>query len=330
MLAVTEHQACKDKVGRLIGISSIDPANVPLTDRALLPQTGRLWVDRCEAHRDNGLVRTSIAARGWTTIHTTREMDLGALFAVDGLTAFAFTADFAAPVRVAAAGSTLSVWLPDPTLPHFAFHLMRPPNVRPANIRGQVGRAWTKITSDYELKVVTGVADEGANKSRAAIAAGFTATVDLCTGQADSASGQLPAGARPRHPYPDDGSRWLANERVQLDGDAVDFAGPFDGRGGPIRLELQTERGAGIATRLVCADLARAHIDAWVQGRATSDAVRFALALIAQPAQSIQDVDGACPLVLVTAPLARDGAVYRFRVSAQRDRPEALVRCGRP
>lgn len=330
MLAVTEYQTCKGQVGRLVGISSIDSSTIAVADRPLLPVTGRLWLERCVAQRESGGVHLSLAGRGWTSVHTTKEVDLGALFAIDGLEVFSLLGELSASVRVASSSSTLSVWLPSPALSAVNFNVLRRPSVRPVNIRGQAGRVLTSILSDYDRKIASAITDESTTRARAALESGFTATVDLCTAQPDSVSGILPTGVRPRRPYSDDGTRWTANERVQLDGDAVDFAGPFDGRGAPVHVDMDVEFGSGVAARFVCVDQVRGYIDAWIQGRSTAESIRRELALVPQGLRSVQDFDGRCPLVLVAAPLASNGTTYKFRVTAARDRPEALVRCGGP
>ena len=140
LLAVTEYQTCKGQVGRLVGISSIDASTTPVGDRPLIPVTGRLLLDRCVAARDSDGVHLSLAGRGWTSVHATKEVDLGALFAVDGLMVFSLIGELSASVRVAGSPSTLSVWLPSPAVSAFNFNLIRRPNVRPTNIRGQAGR----------------------------------------------------------------------------------------------------------------------------------------------------------------------------------------------
>lgn len=327
MLAATEYQTCKGQVGRLVGITSTDVSTIPPPDRTLVPVTGRLWLERCVARRESGGVHVALAGRGWTSVHTTRTADVGSEFAADGLTVFALLGEFSASFRVAGSSSTLSVWLPNPEVSALNFNLLRRPSIRPIDAVGQAGRVLTTIWGDYEQRIVTKITEEGTARARAALESGFTATIDLCTSQPDSVPGILSPGVRPRRPYADDGSRWLANERVQLDGDLVDFAGPYDGRGAPIRVETEVEAGSGIAVRVACVDQVRGYIDAWIRGQVSPDALRRDLALMPQPPRNTQDFDGRCPLVLVSAPLASNGATYRFRVSATRERPEPIVQC---
>lgn len=327
LLAVAEYRTCKGQVGRLVGISSLDAPGAPIQTRPMIPLTGRLWVERCSAQRNGESIRLALAGRGWTSVHVVREVTAGATFGIDGLLVFGLSTEFSAPVRVATSRSTLSVWLTAPTVTNFGVGVLRQPSVTPINVRGAFGRAALSIIGDYEATVASKIQEETSGRVQEAIRSGFTATVNVCTSQPDSIAGTLPAGLRPQRPYLDDGSRWLANELVQLDADGIDFAGPFDGRGGPLRAEVELSRGSAIGARFVCVDEVRGAIDGWLHGSVSAQMLRASFGLPAQRGGVTQDFDGHCLAVLVTAPVAPETVIYRMRVTAAADRAEPILPC---
>jgi hypothetical protein len=93
------------------------------------------------------------------------------------------------------------------------------------------------------------LSDLAASAFRARLSRGLTVTYDVLQGQLDMALGQLPVGQTRRHAF-EDGSSWVANERLRLPPVATQVFGPFEPM--PLQLDVVIEQGPGVAYRAIC------------------------------------------------------------------------------
>jgi len=181
------------------------------------------------------------------------------------------------------------------------------------------------------------VEEQGSAQLRERLARGFTFTFDLCRGQADGLVGALGNGEVPERPYPPDGLRWLANQRVRLRPGGLDVAGPFQPQGAPLHVDLEVERGEGIEAELVCAErVPRVAEQLGVErpvgqrGERRAGPRPAAAARVLREAPAFLEADAsACPLALVVRPLGPEPVVYRMRAYGVGERAEPLVECAR-
>jgi hypothetical protein len=233
------------------------------------PTVGRWWIRECTATERNGRLDLAIRGTGWSW--TDRE-SMG--FQVRQYLRFDASARFTASMEMAydRPNRIVTIW-------------MRPQGAVEANVtpRGLVEARATGVLSGMlgGLLALGGsspndqarqqVAQEGSQRLRDRLGAGFTVTYAMAQEQMDFMVGALERGQLPERPYPPEaGIVWSVNQRLAVWPGGLDVIGPIDGNRGAHTLDFHLEEGEQALVDAVCAADFEVFYDHVLQGVAAS------------------------------------------------------------
>jgi hypothetical protein len=209
---------------------------------------------------------------------------------------------------------------------------LRAPRVEPEGVWSElVGAVGAVIGKSPEKSARKTMASQGSSGMRRELQSGFTVTLDLCTGQRDVVPVALGDGVTPERPVEARGRQWQDNERVRLMPGGFDADGPYETKG-PLRVNLEIERGDPVRARLLCENDARRLITSYMTGQREPQVEPLAEKLIEPRKSSILEPKRAdCPVVLVTRPErgAKRATELRYLVYDAETREDPLVPCQR-
>lgn len=331
MLDAGEGQLCDALAGMLVPLP--DSAARSGAAAGMNPAVGRLWVERCSAERRGEQLVVGLQGRGWIWSDEQRQGPLGTRFAVNGLLRFRVSAEIAGVVDLGYAEGEhlLSIWLTPRQRPTATMTTLGEVPLRPeGGWSGILGAVGEMLGGSLGEQARPAVAQVGGALIARRLSRGLTATVDLCTGQVDTVLGALENGVTPRRPFPPDGERWVANQRVRLHQGTVDIAGPFGEREQQIQVEVVSEAGPDFAARLVCQEQAVGVIESFVAGRPAPLVTELRQQRVRSGRSVTLELERSrCPVMLITTSPARaDEAVeLRYRVVVPGATVEPLVEC---
>jgi len=332
LLAVAEAQLCGRLEGSFVALPDEDVASGPAAGAS--PAAGRLWIEHCSVTQRGGRLAMRLSGRGWTWVEQSSVGPVGTSYTVRGHLRFSTTIELLGEIDVAYVQERglVSVWL----TPRQAADAVVTPTgavrVEPdggwSAFIGALGGAFGASVEERALPIIE---EEGSHRMAERLTSGFTFTVDLCSGQADTMVGALGNGEVPERPYPPDGTRWLANQRVRLRAGGIDASGPFEGGSAPLRVDVDMEEGGDLEVRAFCLDEAREIVGAFLDGRQDRPPRPRARQRFGLGSPGFLELDGSdCPLVLITTPRATDAPspiVFRYRVVDTGATATALVHC---
>ncbi len=333
LLDLAAAQLCKRLTGTFVALPDSDAATGPAAGAS--PSAGRLWIEHCEATRHDNKLALRLAGRGWTWVEKTAAGPMGTSFTVRGQLKFRSSVDLLGAIDLAYAEDarrvTLWVTPPSPADAHVVPTGAVPvaPNGGWSTFVAALGSALGASAADRARPMVE---QQGSAQMADRLSRGFTFTVDLCTGQSDSIVGPLGNGEMPRRPWPEDGKRWLDNQRVRLRKGGLDAAGPFTSSDGAVHLDLAVEHGPGVSVELLCADDAHRVLAAWLAGGDVPSPRPLAEQTVSAGVTTFVEVDArSCPVVALVRPAASTTdatpVVYRYRVYVRGDDAAPVVRC---
>ena len=346
LVATTEQHLCGQLEGQYVALPDTDAVPGPAGGRS--PAGGRWRVDECEAARRDDRLAMRLSGPGWSWVEQSASGPAGTTFTVRGHLRFRAEIALEGSVDVAFVESArvVSLWV---TPSEGVEATIEPAGAVPVAPQGGWSRFMAALGGVFgagvEERARPIVEEQGSALMREKLAGGFTFTVDLCRGQADSTVGPLGNGEVPERPYPPDGVHWLANQRSRLRAGGLDVAGPFETGEAPLHVDLEVEEGPGLVLRSYCAPAARRVVEAYLdEGEAATEEgedgeERAAAAPTPAPLSeqriesgaSFVEVDAtACPVVLVATALGDAPTVYRYRAFELGDRSEPLIRCDPP
>lgn len=340
------HRVCSELSGDLLGLSGEQPRpggtrremRDPMRS-GLTPKEGRLWVERCETRivgeeTGDDQLDVTLGGRGWRWLEK-RVQKAGATFDLREYIRFRASINLRGQLDIAYARDrhVVTIWLTPSRRPGVRVTPTLEPEVDARGPwSGLVDLALGAFTTrDAEDRSETAIREQGSAAAANRLGRGMTLTLDLCTGQLDTTSSPLPAGAVAARPYPARES-WVENERVRLRPGGLDASGPFVAGDEPVRVEIDVEQGPSVMARLVCAADAAPAIDAFLSGRRVPEVPARAEMVAAGGATTslVSPAGETCPLVLLTTPISRgsDPTVFRYVTYADHHPHEALVDCG--
>jgi len=330
LVDVAEAQLCDRLQGTFVALPDGDAEGGARGGSS--PSAGRLWIRRCSAERSAGRLALTLVGPGWTWVERSSAGPVGTSFTVRGHLRFHARIALSGEVDVsyAAEHHLVTVWL---TPASSADATITPTAAVPVAPDGGwssfVGSVGGVFGPSIEERARPMVEEQGSTQMSERLSQGFTFTVDLCTGQADSIVGPLGNGETPIRPYPPDGARWLDNQRVRLRPGGLDVAGPFEAGATPVHVDYEVEQGGPIEVRAYCLDEAREVVDAFLEGRPAQRGSPQALHRVPRGAPSFVELDASsCPTALVVTPTGAgsDPTVFRYRAFAVGDEATPLVR----
>jgi hypothetical protein len=327
LLDLAERHLCDRLRGSFVALPDVDAASGAAGGAS--PSAGRWWIEACEVERRGDRVVMTLGGRGTTWVERSTEAALGTSFTVRGHLRFRADIVVSGEVDVAYsdARKRVTLWL---TPRRAADARVVPLGAVPVEPDGGwsafLGAVGGIFGDSVEERARPMVEEQGSAQMAERLARGFTFTADLCSGQMDTIVGALGNGEVPERPWEVGETRWLANQRVRLREGGVDLAGPFEGSGAVVHVDVEVERGEGVVVSTRCAG----GLPEWEQtgtgagtGAGTSGAV-----VIRRGTRSFVEVDTEeCPRVLVMRPMGEEPVVLRYRAFALGDAAEPLVRC---
>ena len=332
LLSLAERHLCDRLRGQYVALPDADVAPGPQGGRS--PSAGRLWIERCAAEARDGRLGMHLEGPGWTWVEREASGPAGSSFLVRGHLRFDAEIELEGELDLAyvEGEGLVSLWL---TPRGELAAAIEPTGSVPVSPEGGwsafVAALGGLVGPSIEARARPIVEAQGSAQLRDRLSRGFTFTVDLCRGQPDSIVGSLGNGERPERPYPADGLRWLANQRVRLRAGGLDAAGPFQPEAAPLHVDLEVEQGEAIEARVYCQAAASTIIGAHLREAPLGRALEpLAVQRVEAGAPTFLEVEGGhCPLVLLVHPLGPGPTVYRMRAYERGARAEALIECAR-
>ncbi len=329
LLDLATHNLCSSTKGQLIPLYEQGASEGP--ERGSAPVIGRNWIEACEATKKGEQVDLHLSGRGWTWV-AKGSKKLGAEFEVSQYVAFKSDISMLASVDLSYANDkhVVSLWL-SPIQPVDArvVPTSKPHVDRKGPWSELLGGISALAGSSPEKQAGKQVATEGSANTRHNLRHGFTASVELCTGQPDIVDTALDDGVTPQRPYQPGGLLWLKNERVRLMPGGLDASGTFATERKPIVVDIEVEKGPGVRASLVCVPEAERLISAFLKGDPPPSVRELAeRAIKPGPAQTLE-APGECPALLVVRPSesAKDPVEYRYMAYEKGASRKPLVPC---
>jgi hypothetical protein len=226
----------------------------------------------------------------------------------------------------------LSFWLTPVQPVQAKLTPLRAPRVEPEGAWSELlGVVGSVIGHSPERTARKTMGSEGSRGMRRELRSGFTVTLDLCTGQRDVVPVALGDGVTPQRPFEAHGRQWQDNERMRLHPGGFDADGPYETEG-PLRVDMEIERGDAVRARLMCEADARRVITSYMNGRSEPAVEPLAEKLLEPRKRSTLEPNRAdCPMVLVTRPEpgAKRATELRYLVYDADRHQEPLVPCQR-
>jgi hypothetical protein len=290
-----------------------------------------MWIVECRSQLRDGRVEISLGGDGWRFI-ANRSRKAGAEFTIFDYVPFRFQLGITAEIDLSYHHEhrVLSFWLTPVRPVQAKLTPLRTPRVEAEGLWSElVGAVGGVIGQSPSKGARKAVATEGSRGMQRELQSGFTVTVDLCSGQRDVVPVALGDGVTPERPVEARGRKWLDNERVRLHPGGFDADGPYESKG-PLRVEMEIERGAAVRARLMCQQDARRVITAYMSGNPEPAVEPLAEELVKPHMPStLEPKRTDCPLLLVTRPEqgATRATEFRYIVYELDKREEALVPC---
>jgi hypothetical protein len=305
--AVDDSFVCEHLADRFVGLPAV--SNAGSAAKRPAPLVGRWWLRACSTTGEKNELRIRLQGPGWYFV----DKSDGNL-ALHQQVPFNLSIELDGRLDVAAGGGVYSVWLRPDKDPRVDLQVSGDLDVKASS-------AWGSVLRLMPLVPVRALAADRFSASatealRSRLREGATVTYDLAAGQADATLGRLAVGQTPENAF-QDRIPWLVNDRLFLDASGVQVVGPITP--GPTRLDVNVERGAGVAYRAMCAGDMDKDYSALARGDVESIPVdpHLANGAVAGLGKHITDfrVDN-CSFYLVITALNRTDALVSFRVRA--------------
>jgi hypothetical protein len=218
------------------------------------PAAGRWWIRSCTTTVDGADVRVSLQGPAWYWVET-KEGAYRVRQHVYFRTAAELTGRF--QEGISWQGGVISLWF-HPSDANVHIEPVSTIHTQPRNFMYSALKALAFPVPGYNSRdLAKQQFDHEATVSfEEALRRGYTLVYDIDEGRMDFALDLLAPGELPYRPF-DDGTSWLANERLLLAPGGAHVLGPFDDLP-EAALDVRPSRGNGLAYRAVCAsDLRR-------------------------------------------------------------------------
>jgi hypothetical protein len=329
LIDLAAEKLCDEVRGDLLSLPADGSPRGPEIGKA--PSVGRMWIIKCHSELRGDRVEISLGGDGWRLV-AAKSKKAGGEFSVTDHVPFRFEISMTAEIDLAYARErrVLTFWLTPVRPVRAKLSPLRAPRVEPEGAWSElVGAVGAVIGQSPEKSARKTMASEGSSGMRRELQSGFTITLDLCTGQRDVVPVALGDGVTPERPVEARGRQWQDNERVRLLPRGFDADGPYETKG-PLRVNLEIERGDAVRARLMCENDARRLITAYMTGQREPEVEPLAEKLVEPGKSSLLEPKRAdCPVVLVTRPEpgAKRATELRYLVYDADTREEPLVPC---
>lgn len=318
MVAVAERQLCDQVKGQFVALPD-GTETAEGSAAGASPSAGRLWIEDCRAEQRGDNLMMRLEGPGWIWVEQEAAGPMGSTFKVQGFLRFHGIMELEGSVDLAYTDKArlISLWMTPQADVKASITPTGSVPVEPeggwSSFLAAVGGA---IGDSIEERAKPMVEEQGGQMMAEVLQGGFTFTVDVCTGQADSTVGPLANGEKPVRPYPHDGILWQANQRVRLRAGGIDVAGPFASDTAPIHFDFEGESGEGADVELYCeadaANVVRAHL----ADEPINTSWRPITTHRIDPGSSsyLEADSGRCPVVAILKPRGKDPTVLKYRV----------------
>lgn len=229
---------CQAVLDRFVGVPGV-PEGSATQER---PAAGRWWIRGCSAQRVPNGIRVRLSGPGWYFVDEHAKD-----FAIRQQVPFTLGVELEGPPEFAVTNGVAALWFEPRTVPKVELSLAGDLKVHATSAWGSVLN-WVPLLSVRDI-VARRLSDSAVTMLREELSRGTTATYDLRTGQSDVALGLALPGQLPKHGF-SDGIRWVVNDRLLLPQGGTQVVGPVEP--GPTRLDVNLERGQGLAYRALC------------------------------------------------------------------------------
>jgi len=264
------------------------------------PDTGRIWLNDCEARRDGDQLEIEFGAWAWTFVDRTADA-AGATFAVRGYVVLAAstTMRVSPQIEYRRDAGELILWMRPERPPRVTTRLVGRVQARSQDAWSHVvGGVATLFGSDPDDQARQRVTETGAARFEEQLREGFTVYSDLCTGVTGMEMGRLREMPEPRRAPSEAGPP----TRMRLHATGIDVHGPLTGGGEEIEVHLRTSD-APVRASLMCGADADDFIRRWTRGDLSpGPSVDDARAAPSDPAILRGGGASPCDLFLVTTP----------------------------